>query len=53
METKESRRTWGKHIGIPPRIDLGGLKWACKSLTRNVQTVTGIKKKKGYGTFSG
>lgn len=29
-ERKEPPHTWGKHIGIPPRIAFGGLKIACK-----------------------
>lgn len=29
-EAEEDTRTWGKDIGIPPRIGFGGLKLACK-----------------------
>lgn len=31
--TCKEAHTWGKHIGIPPRIGFGGLKIACTATT--------------------
>lgn len=34
IHTQIDTHTWGKHIGMPPRMDFGGLKLFCKIVVK-------------------